>query len=79
MPSISSDFEIKNDIINVIITIAMNPNNDDTPIPIIFLVVFGISFFLRDNLLCIEKPLTFTKEYEGFKLFMIIIQHLYLF
>lgn len=46
------------------------PTTDDIVIPIIFSIISGYSFLLV-SFLRIKKSLTFNKEYEGFKYFML--------
>lgn len=59
------------DEINVNTIIDIKPIALANRIPIIFLVDTGSSFFRLAIFLRIEKSLTFNKEYEGLKIFMI--------
>lgn len=67
----ADDLDKIKDATSVNIIIAIKPTQLANKIPIIFLVDTDISFFRLAIFLCIEKSLTFNKEYEGLNIFMI--------
>ena len=75
----SEEEVIIKETINVIIIVDNNPNDEEISKFIKFLTGPDNSFFLLNDFFGIENPLTFIKEYEGQIVFMLIIQHLYLF